>query len=65
MSKFTFKKLERELYLACMFAKQMQEEGEYGGLANYKAGRYYGYTASEVAQARNYLKEQYKHNEMG
>lgn len=53
------KPLEKDLYAACMFAKKMQREGMAAGLANYKAGQYYGYTSSEVGAARNTLRMEY------
>ena len=55
-------KLEKDLWLACKFAKKMQDNGVRPAIANYKAGNYYGYTASEVGTARAYLKEMYKEN---
>ena len=60
--KFSFIKLDRDLYLACRFAKTIQDNGADGGFANWKADKYYGYTARQVALARNYLKSQYKFN---
>lgn len=48
--------MPEDLYDACMLAKELSHDGIYGGLANYKAGIRYGYTASEVGIARNKLK---------
>lgn len=53
------KPLEKDLWSACMFAKKLQREGMAGGLANYKAGQYYGYTSSEVGAARATLRMEY------
>lgn len=53
------KPLEKTLWRACMFAKKMQNEGMSPGLANYKAGLYYGYSSSEVGTARQTLKMEY------
>jgi hypothetical protein len=50
-------RLPKELFAACMFAKKMIEDGMNPGLANYKAGQYYGYSASDVAWGRNQLKQ--------
>ena len=50
-------RLEKELFKAAMFAKKLQNDGVNPGLANYKAGQYYGYSASDVAWARNQLKQ--------
>ena len=52
--------IEKDLFAACMFAKNMIADGESPGLANYKAGKYYWYSASEVGTARNQLKQNYK-----
>ena len=52
--------IEKDLFAACMFAKHMISDGESPGLANHKAGAYYGYSASEVGKARNQLKQNYK-----
>ncbi len=49
--------LEKDLFAACMFAKKMIENGETPGLACYKAGQYYGYSAADVGWARNQLKQ--------
>jgi len=49
--------LEKELFKAALFAKKMREGGESPGLAFYKAGQYYGYSASDVAWAANQLKQ--------
>ena len=49
--------LEKDLFKACMFAKRLVENGVEPGLANYKAGQYYGYSASDVAFGRNQLKQ--------
>lgn len=49
--------LEKNLFSACMFAKKMIDDGMHPGLANYKAGQYYGYSASDVGWARNQLKQ--------
>lgn len=51
------KRLSKELFAAAMFAKKMQDDGINGGLANYKAGQYYGFSASDVGFARNQLKQ--------
>ncbi len=50
-------RLEKNLFKACMFAKKIIENGESSGLANYKAGQYYGYSAEDVGWARNQLKQ--------
>jgi hypothetical protein len=50
-------RLPKELFAAAMFAGKMQKDGIQPGLANYKAGQYYGYSASDVAWARNQLKQ--------
>lgn len=50
-------RLEKDLFKACMFAKKMIEDGVSPGLACYKAGQYYGYSASDVGWARNQLKQ--------
>jgi len=49
--------LPKPLWSACMFAKKLVSQGMDAGLANYKAGQYYGYSASDVAWARNQLKQ--------
>jgi uncharacterized protein YjbI with pentapeptide repeats len=49
--------LPMKLFRACMFAKKMISQGTNIGLAHYKAGQYYGYSASDVAWARNQLKQ--------
>ena len=49
--------LPKDLFKACMFAKHLIENDDMDiGLAHYKAGQYYGYSASDVAKARNQLK---------
>ena len=54
----SFKWLSKDLFKACMFAKYMIEENDESvGLAIYKAGQYYGYSAHDVAVARNKLKQ--------
>ena len=50
-------RLERELFKAVMFSKKMISEGTPVGLACYKAGQYYGYSASDVAWGLNQLKQ--------
>ena len=50
-------RLPKELFKACMFAKTMIENGTPPGLANYKSGQYYGYSASDVGWARTQLKQ--------
>lgn len=52
--------LEKRLYLAVKFAEKMINDGMDYGLAYYKAGKYYNYSASEVAIAK---KNQYKIDE--
>lgn len=49
--------LEKDLFRACMFAKKMIDDGVDPGLANYKAGQYYGYSASDVGYGRTQLKQ--------
>lgn len=53
------KPLEKPLWMACMFAKKLQREGMDAGLANYKAGQYYGYSSSDVGAARATLRLEY------
>jgi hypothetical protein len=50
-------KLPKDLFKAAMFAKLLVEKGTNPGLANYKAGQYYGYSASDVGFARSQLKQ--------
>jgi hypothetical protein len=49
--------LEKPLFKAAMFAKVLIDDGMNPGLANYKAGQYYGYSASDIGWARNQLKQ--------
>ena len=49
--------LPKDLFAACMFAKKMIDDGMGVGLACYKAGQYYGYSAHDVGVARNQLKQ--------
>jgi len=49
--------IEKDLFKACMFAKKMIADGVPIGLAHYKAGQYYGYSASDVAWGRTQLKQ--------
>lgn len=50
-----------DLFDACYMAKSLQYgDGMNGGLANYEAGEEYGYTASEVGEARAELKKIYE-----
>ena len=58
-----FRLLPKRLWRACKFAKALQDKGEDAGLANYKAGQYYGYSDTQVAIARNELKALYKRKE--
>lgn len=51
------KRLPKELFKATMFAKKMIEDGVDVGLAHYKAGQYYGFSASDVGYARSQLKQ--------
>ena len=51
------KRLEKELFKAAMFAKKLIADGVSPGLANYKAGQYYGYSASDVGWARTQLRQ--------
>lgn len=48
--------LETRLWQACQKARDMQKKGTPAGLANAKAGEWYGYTASEVAEGRAQLR---------
>lgn len=58
MSEFKPALLHKDLFKACMWVKRMTEEdGVSPGLACYKAGQYYGYSASDVGWARNQLKQ--------
>ena len=50
-------RLGKDLFKACMFASKMVKDGVAPGLANYKAGQYYGYSASDVGYGRNQLKQ--------
>ena len=50
-------RLPKDLFKACMFAKKMIDDGVDTGLACYKAGQYYGYSAHDVGVARNQLKQ--------
>ena len=49
--------LEKDLFKACMFAKKLVKNGKNPSLANYIAGQYYGYSASDVGWGRNQLKQ--------
>lgn len=53
-------RMDSELYKACMFAKRLQKEGKSGGKANNIAGKYYGFSGSQVAYARIALGAQKK-----
>ena len=44
--------LEKDLFKATQFAKRMIDDGTPVGLAHYKAGQYYGYSASDVGWAQ-------------
>jgi hypothetical protein len=50
--------MEEDLYRACVMARELQyDDGLDAGLANYKAGEEYGYSASAVGAARVALKK--------
>lgn len=55
---------DKDLYAAVMFARKLMREGVPGGLAVYKAARYYGVDQSDVAryasQAGNKSKKRYR-----
>lgn len=53
-------RISKRLYAAAKFAGKIQDNGTAPGLANYKAGKYYGFSDTEVAEARNKLKSIYK-----